>query len=460
MALKTYSEDRHVGVFPYPFTSHPFVMFKLVNNLAYATPNVHFSFFNTTKSNNSLLSKKNLNLPPNIMFYNLDIDGCDTDNGFDDIFQEIDIKLKSMVAPGYFQRGVGEAETRTSSKITCFLVDAFFCSYISSMAEDRKASLIALWAPSPCSLPAFLQLENIQHLYHNVVRPKELILDVVPGLSGVSYLDIPCKDLIEGGLFSFNSTIGSLVLSTVRNMHRASTIVMNSFQELDPDALTNHVKSMFQNVLFLSTLTLSESLLSSNDDSTGCLSWLDGQKAESVIYICPGTAVQWLPEECLALAEALHVFDVPFLWVSKDELKDHLPSGFLDMTKGKVVSWAPQSHILKHPSIGVCVTHGGYNSILESIAGGVPMICNSICVDNHLNAKMIEEVWKNGVRIEGTKITKEGMIKCLETIFKDAKGKKIRENVNNLKQVLIKAAGSDGVAAQDFKTLVHKISKE
>ncbi|WCJ17852.1 UDP-Glycosyltransferase superfamily protein [Euphorbia peplus] len=443
----------HVGVFPFPFTSHPLVMFDLVLNLASAAPNVHFSFFNTMKSNKSLLSKQNLHLPPNILFHDLD-DGSEPYGP--GLFQDMHTFTEAI--PENFKRGVDEAEAQIGRTITCFLADATFCYHISNMAEERKVSWIALWVLPPYALPAFLNMDYIQQLHQASDQPENLILDIFPGLPPVNYLDLPIREFLETAPSSKESSpINLLFVTMIQNLHRVSTIIMNSFQELNPVAITDHVKSQFPEVFFFRNL--SEVPLSSNEDSTGCLSWLDKQKVEHVVYICTGTANGWSPEQYSALAEALDFVGVPFLWTLKDELKDCLPSGFLDRTKGKVVSWAPQSLILRHPSIGVHVTHCGYNSVLESIAGGVPMICSSAWADNHITGKMIAEVWDIGVRIEGRKITKEGMIKCLETIFKDGKGKKIRANVNKLKHVLLEASGPDGVAAQDFKSLVQKISK-
>ncbi|WCJ17854.1 Anthocyanidin 3-O-glucosyltransferase UFGT [Euphorbia peplus] len=96
---------------------------------------------------------------------------------------------------------------------------------------------------------------------------------------------------------------------------------------------------------------------------------------------------------------------------------------------------------------------------MESVMGGVPMICRPIWADNHMTAEMVEEVWEIGVRIEGGKFTMEGLLKCLETIFHNEKAKKFREKVNNLKQVLLKKAGPDGVARQDFNSLVKLIAR-
>ncbi|XP_020532902.2 anthocyanidin 3-O-glucosyltransferase 1 [Jatropha curcas] len=123
-----------------------------------------------------------------------------------------------------------------------------------------------------------------------------------------------------------------------------------------------------------------------------------------------------------------------------------------------VVSWAPQREILQHGSVGVFVNHGGYHSLQESILGGVPVICRSVWADNHINAKIAEEVWGIGVRVEDRVITKNRMVKCLEMVFEQEKMKKMRQACDELKQVLIKADGPDSVAAKNLKTLLQLIS--
>ncbi|RVW90731.1 UDP-glycosyltransferase 78D2 [Vitis vinifera] len=77
------------------------------------------------------------------------------------------------------------------------------------------------------------------------------------------------------------------------------------------------------------------------------------------------------PDEHVALAETLQATGVAFLWSIKDNSKKNLPEGFLERTSGngKVVPWAPQIRVLAHPSVGVHITHGGWNSVMESIAG-------------------------------------------------------------------------------------------
>ena len=160
------------------------------------------------------------------------------------------------------------------------------------------------------------------------------------------------------------------------------------------------------------------------------LPWLDKQKPTSVAYISFGIVAAVPPNEFVALAEALEASGVPFLWSLKDNFKQILPNGFVQWTslQGKIVPWAPQSHVLAHSTVGVYVTHCGstvgvyvthcgYNSVFESIVGQVPMICRPILGDNMMNGRMVEAVWGIGVRVEGGVFTKNGMLKSLELVL-------------------------------------------
>jgi hypothetical protein len=70
-------------------------------------------------------------------------------------------------------------------------------------------------------------------------------------------------------------------------------------------------------------------------------------------------------------------------------LEELLPEGFLERTKGKGLvwpTWAPQKDILAHPAVGGFVTHGGWNSVLESLWHGLPMAPWPLYAEQHLNA--------------------------------------------------------------------------
>ena len=80
---------------------------------------------------------------------------------------------------------------------------------------------------------------------------------------------------------------------------------------------------------------------------------------------------------------------------------DYLPDGFLNRIHnvGLVVPmWAPQVQILEHPSIGAFLSHCGWNSTLESITNGVPMIAWPLYAEQKMNATMLTEELKVSVR--------------------------------------------------------------
>ncbi|XP_020251617.1 UDP-glycosyltransferase 78D2-like, partial [Asparagus officinalis] len=85
------------------------------------------------------------------------------------------------------------------------------------------------------------------------------------------------------------------------------------------------------------------------------------------------------------------------LHVGPLNLLNPLPAGFLDRTvdRGIVVPWAPQVDVLAHEAVGAFVTHCGWNSVLESITGGVPMLCRPFLGDQMLNARAVAHVWRD-----------------------------------------------------------------
>ena len=144
----------------------------------------------------------------------------------------------------------------------------------------------------------------------------------------------------------------------------------------------------------------------------------------------------------------------------KDHYKQHLPLGFLERTTetGKFVAWAPQVQILSHAAVGIVITHGGWNSVLESIAAGVPLICRPFFGDHSINTWMVENVWKIGVRISGGVFTKKGTLDALEQVLLRQKGKELYEQITLLKDLAFKAVGPNGSSSQNLEKLLKVIT--
>ncbi|KAF7849567.1 hypothetical protein BT93_L0625 [Corymbia citriodora subsp. variegata] len=460
------SPGRHVTVLVFPFGSHPWPLANLTLKLATAAPDVRFSFLNTAKSNGVIFSlPSRAELPPNVRVYDVGDSSPDDHHGQMKHPGEL-VSSFLKAAPDSFGAAVDAAEQDAGTKVSCLLTDAILI-FGCEMAEKMQVPWVTLWVPTPSALAAHVYIDVINELRRessggdaSTDDDNDKSLEVIPGLSMMRISDLP-NEMV-------NDRDTSRIACMLREMGRllprgAAAVVLNSYAEANPTPLIADLKSKFKILLQVGCLTVSfppPPPQSSISDTTGCLTWLDARDPRSVAYICFGTIATPSPSEVSALGEALESTETPFLWSLKEHVLAYLPEGLQERTRayGKFVPWAPQGQVLSHPACGVHVTHCGYNSVFESVAGGVPMVCKPCWTDNMMNGRMIEEVWGIGVKVEGGIITKDRMEKALEVVLRGEEGKEMRKKVGELRERLVEAAGPHGSAEADVKALVELIS--
>ncbi|XP_062199381.1 UDP-glucosyltransferase UGT13248-like [Phragmites australis] len=130
--------------------------------------------------------------------------------------------------------------------------------------------------------------------------------------------------------------------------------------------------------------------------------WLDTHPTGSVLYVSFGSMASLGSEQMAEIAEGLYSSGKPFLWVVRAKETAKLPKNFADKAKsrGLIVPWCPQLEVLAHPSIGCFMTHCGWNSTVEALSAGVPMVAMPNWSDQTTNAKYIQDVWCVGVRVQ------------------------------------------------------------
>ncbi|KAM3702234.1 hypothetical protein ACJW31_04G010400 [Castanea mollissima] len=164
-----------------------------------------------------------------------------------------------------------------------------------------------------------------------------------------------------------------------------------------------------------------------------CMKWLDTKKIGSVVYISFGSTATLGEEQMVEITSGLKNSNCYFLWVVRESEWKKLPSNFLPeiSEKGLVGSWCPQLEVLAHKAIGCFMTHCGWNSTLEALSLGVPMIAMPQWMDQTTNAKYIMDVWKVGVRIKVDEkgiATKEEIELFIREVVGGDSGKEMKRN--------------------------------
>jgi pathogen-inducible salicylic acid glucosyltransferase len=182
--------------------------------------------------------------------------------------------------------------------------------------------------------------------------------------------------------------------------------------------------------------------------------WLDAHPSLSVVYVSFGSIASLSSKQMAEIAEGLYNSDKPFLWVVRSKETSKLPATFADKAKGRslIVPWCSQLEVLAHPSIGCFVTHCGWNSTLEAIGSGVPIVAMPHWSDQPTNAKYVQDVWRVGVRVPPAPDT-EGVMRreeiemCVRQVMEGELRKEFKmralEWSNKAKKAMSKGGSSD-----------------
>ncbi|KAL6592633.1 hypothetical protein ACP70R_049308 [Stipagrostis hirtigluma subsp. patula] len=195
--------------------------------------------------------------------------------------------------------------------------------------------------------------------------------------------------------------------------HRQKVLV-NTFDALEPDALRAvpqlELVAVGPVVPDEASSSPSSSDLFQSNNVEEHMRWLDTKAARSVVYVSFGSLLPMSERQAVEMRRGLEATGRPYLWVCKGGER----GAGLDGTgpgQGMVVEWCDQVRVLSHPAVGCFVTHCGWNSTLESITCGVPIVAVPQWTDQPTVAWLVEERAGVGVR---TVVDGEGVVECAE----------------------------------------------
>ncbi|PNX85376.1 cytokinin-O-glucosyltransferase [Trifolium pratense] len=152
----------------------------------------------------------------------------------------------------------------------------------------------------------------------------------------------------------------------------------------------------------------------------------------------------------------------PFLWIVRPDL---ITSGSFILSsvfqneisnRGFIASWCPQEKVLNHPSIGGFLTHCGWNSVIESICAGVPMLCWPFCADQPTNCKFICNIWETGIEIDPN-VKRENLGKSINELMVGEKAKKMKQNAMELKKKAEENTSQGGCSYMNLDKVIKEV---
>jgi UDP:flavonoid glycosyltransferase YjiC (YdhE family) len=111
--------------------------------------------------------------------------------------------------------------------------------------------------------------------------------------------------------------------------------------------------------------------------------------------------------------------------------------------------WVPQSLVLKH--VDLFITHGGLNSIRDTITCGVPQVLLPFFADHPGNALRCEQLG-TGIQIEPTTVTAAEVLSACERVLTDSSYRRTTEELSRHMQALPRQTEF----AEELRRLIEK----
>ncbi|GJR29653.1 UDP-glycosyltransferase 73C6-like protein [Tanacetum coccineum] len=306
-----------------------------------------------------------------------------------------------LVAIDMLQQRLEERFETLKPRPSCILSDKYML-WSADTADKYKVPRIVFDGMS-CFKQLCTHHLYASNVYNEVPESQPFVLPGLPNLIEMTKAQLPQE-------FNHSPNALSEYLKRVRETElKTYGMVINSFEVLEQEYVKEFKKIKGGKVWCVGPLSLSCNNVSSiSIDDQRVLTWLDSKEPGSVVYACFGSSSQVIPPQLIELGLALEASKSPFIWViragerAQEVEKWLLESQFEDRVKDRgllIRDWAPQVLILSHPSVGGFLTHCGWNSVLESVSAGVPMITWPMFAEQFLNEKLVVQVLGVGVGV-------------------------------------------------------------
>ncbi|KAL4033704.1 hypothetical protein IC575_006809 [Cucumis melo] len=450
-------KQSHVIVFPFPRHGHMSPMLQFSKRLI--SKGLLLTFLITSSASQSLT----INIPPSPSFHFKII----SDLPESDDVATLDAYLRSFRAAvtKSLSNFIDEVLTSSSNEEvppTLIVYDSVM-PWVQSVAAERGLD----------SAPFFTESAAVNHLLHLVyggslsIPPPDNVVVSLPSEIVLQPEDLPSFPDDPEVVLDF-------MTSQFSHLENVKWIFINTF-----DRLESKVVNWMAKTLPIKTVgpTIPSAYLDgrlekdkayglnvSKSNNGKCpIKWLDSKETASVIYISFGSLVILSEEQVKELTNLLRDTDFSFLWVLRESEMVKLPKNFVQDTsdRGLIVNWCCQLQVLSHKAVSCFVTHCGWNSTLEALSLGVPMVAIPQWIDQTTNAKFVADVWRVGVRVkknEKSVAIKEELEASIRKIVVQGNGtNEFKQNAIKWKNLAKEAVDERGSSDKNIEEFVQAL---
>ncbi|KAG0452673.1 hypothetical protein HPP92_025337 [Vanilla planifolia] len=278
----------------------------------------------------------------------------------------------------------------------------------------------------------------------------------LPGLPRLESDDLP--SLVKVQTAAGYASFSEMLLNQFNDLDKADVMLVNTFNELEPQemdwltlvyvarAIGPTVPSAYLDDRIPGDNTYALNLFPL--ESSACKAWISAVPVGSGVYASFGSLAELSAEQITELAHGLLAAHRPFLWVVRDPDAGEAAPGFsadAERTGGIVVRWASQMEVLSSGAVGCFVTHCGWNSTMEGLALGVPMVGMPQWTDQPTDAKYLEDVWE--------------VERCIREVMEGERSSQIRRRAAEWREASRRAVDAGGSSDRNVVEFLERCCK-
>ncbi|XP_011087902.1 7-deoxyloganetin glucosyltransferase-like [Sesamum indicum] len=465
----------HAVLIPYPAQGHIAPILKLAKLLH--SRGFYITFVNTEFNHNRLVRARGPESVQGLKDFQFRTipDGLPvSDKDATQDIPQLSDSLRKNGLPPFLDLVKSLNESPDSPNVSCIVSDGVM-SFTLDAAEKLNIPEVVFFTTSACGFQAYryygelvtrglFPLKDESQISNGYLETE---LDFVPGMKNIRLRDFPSfirstdPDTI---MVHYN------ILQTA-NAPRAKGVIINTFDELEKEVL-DALRQKFEHVLTIGPLQLLEHEVENQDvkaigsslwrEDDACIAWLNERAPNSVLYVNFGSITVLSSKQLVEFAWGLANSNQYFLWIIRPDLVSGesaiLPEEYLKEVEGRalMVGWCSQEQVLAHPSVGGFLTHSGWNSTIEGISEGVPMICWPFFAEQQTNCRYVCRDWAMGLEIEG-EVEREKVGELVKVLMEGEKGKEMRKKALEWKDKAQAAAKPGGSSYHNLEFLVNEI---